>query len=123
MGNLFRCIGIAAGLSSVPAATQALQIVDWGERTPTRNALAPSRLTWKALPGGERIALSISERDSPLPAGAQGASAALALPRVMTPITRSDTAAQPRLEQDGRSPFLAGLGAIALLMWRRLRWH
>jgi hypothetical protein len=120
MGNLFRCIGIAAGLSSVPAATQALQIVDWGEVPPMPEGLAPSRLM-EAPPGGERITLPISKRDSLWPAGAERSNAAFALPLVMTPITRSDPAVQPRLEQDGNSPFLAGLGAIALLMWRRLR--
>jgi len=121
MGKLFRSMGIIAGLGSIPVAAYALQVVEWGPPAPSPGGPSAGReaVLEIALQHGSGTPdwdiLGAPWGESPQPLATPAAlSSALGLP---------EPKLAPSVERDRGSPLFAGLGAVALLMWRRLRRH
>ena len=125
MGKIFCSLWIAAGLSGMPLSTQALQIVHWGEGAPSTDVFWRPPQASSGLAG--RITVAASQHDSGIRPAAVPAPEPLAQahPMVATwtvPSAQTSVSAGANDFEGGpRSGLLAGLGAVAVLMWRRLR--
>lgn len=134
MGKLFHSMVIIAGLASLPVPVHALQVVEWDGGTPGAEAAAPLQAAGAAgsaalelasqhadgTPGWDRLGVQGATWGEPARADWSVAALSAAGPEHAAASARSVPAAS---DQDGGSPLLAGLGAVALLMWRRLRRH
>ena len=131
MSKLFRSIGIAATLGSIPFAAQALQVVDWGEdsgstyvlwRPPQSFSAVPTWAIQEAPQHDRGVFRPVAARGlQALPAAGSVAVSSTTAPWVYGFVERGFPAGGSDFEGGGRSALLAGLGAVALLMWRRLR--
>src|SRR6266705_3227675 len=123
MGKVFRSLGIIAGLSGMTGTTQALQVVDWSEQPPGTHSRPPSPTAATALLSPQVVSMG-GGLASPRPSWSEGATAPLlSVPASLAPGTSSVLTVERQTNNDGGSPLLAGLPAVALLMWRRLRRH